>query len=224
MNKLLKRTATVQVYRARSSWGHLVNTLLVIKLISFSQEENYLWKVTVLSLTGRNAAFKPPAWAGTRRLHRLQQDPGDTYTHTYLSSPPCAYEVPPGRKPMLSKSQGFPQLHLLQIKTSWPRLRYSSPTLVPSDWLVSQTLGLCAFLFYFLPSGSTAFSNPHPSIRWSSISLWPWTIILLQPWTLSRTFISIHLFNGIVNDLRGVNHSQDNGCKKINRHDFYDII
>lgn len=47
------------------------------------------------------------------------------------------------------------------------------------------------------------------------IDSWPSVIILLFSCTLPRMFIYIHVFNSIVNDLTGVNHSQDNGCKKL---------
>lgn len=138
---------------------------------------------------------------------------GLLHTHIYLL--PVRTKFHHEQKPCSPSHWAFHNSSLPRITAALPSLRLSAPTLALRDWLVSQTLGLCAFLFYFLLSPSTTLSNPLPSIHWSSISPWAWTIILLHPWTLSRTFISIHLCNGIVNDLRGVNHSQDNGCKKL---------
>lgn len=71
--------------------------------------------------------------------------------------------------------------------------------------------------FHFL-SGVCSLPVPHLCSLKSvgfQIDSWPSVIILLFSCTLPRMFIYIHVFNSIVNDLRGVNHSQDNGCKKL---------
>lgn len=137
-----------------------------------------------------------------------------TFTHTHIYLLPVCMKFHCEEKPCFPTHWAFPNPHLAQIMAALPHPKHSPHTLAPSDRLVSQTLELCALLYFLLLLAASPLKTP-PSIHWSSISPWPWTIILLHPWTLSRMFISILLFNGIVNDLRGVNHSQDNGCKKL---------
>lgn len=135
-----------------------------------------------------------------------------THMHIYFLSL-CAYEIPLWGQPLLSKLLTSHNSHLPGVR-QMPQLRPRSHWtmgLPPDDPWGSVPSSSCIFL----PVPSITLSSPFPSAHWSSISPWPWTIILLHPWTLFRTFISIHLFNGIVNDLWGVNHSQDNGCKKL---------
>lgn len=108
----------------------------------------------------------------------------------------------------LSLTHSFHRLrqHCL-IQSTLPTLRHQVTGWSLQPW---GSVPYSIFSFY----AASPLKTP-PSIHWSSISPWPWTIILLHCWALSRMFISILLFNGIVNDLRGVNHSQDNGCKKL---------
>lgn len=71
--------------------------------------------------------------------------------------------------------------------------------------------------FHFL-SGVCSLPVPHlcplKSVG-SQLHSWPSVITLLLSGTLPWTVIYIHFFNSLVNDLRGVNHSQGNGCKKL---------
>lgn len=200
----------MQVYRAQSSLVYVINTFLVLQLISFSQGENYLWRVMAPSLAGWKRCPQTTSITWNENAPLPPMGPwGLLNTHIFIFSSLCVWNST-GRKTHALPVTGLSQLAPSGVKRASPHLRRSSPTPALSQWLVSQTL-----LLLLSPLTNSTLSNPLPSTHWSSISPWPWTIIPLHPWTLSRTFISIHLFNGIVNDLRGVNHSQDNGCKKL---------
>lgn len=87
------------------------------------------------------------------------------------------------------------------------------------NWTESDH-GFCCISFssFHLLSDVCSLSVPHlrpPRSVGFQLHSWPSATILLFYCTLSRIFIYTHLFNSIANDLRGVNHSQGNGCKKL---------
>lgn len=131
---------------------------------------------------------------------------GDPPLYTYLAFPPWAMRFYHEKSPH-SQVPGLCTHWIFFHLKSLPELSHRG-----TNWTLHCG---AVYILLHLSVLSTASSHRLPSTLWSSISLWPWAVILLEPWTLSRTFISIHLFNGIVNDLKGVNHSQDNGCKKL---------
>lgn len=146
-------------------------------------------------------------------LTATDRTPG-TLTHTYLSSP-CAYEIPPWGKAMLSKSLVFPQ--------SKSSTDYGSTAFSKALCPYSSTKGLAclsnpgALCLPLLFSPLTKHHTLKPPALHSLV--FNLSVCLNDnPITSLNSLQDVHLYplwNDIVNDLRGVNHSQDNGCKKL---------
>ena len=64
-------------------------------------------------------------------------------------------------KPLFPSHWAFHNPHLPQIKAALPHPKHSPHTPAPSARSASQTLGLCALL-YFLLSPSITLSKPRP--------------------------------------------------------------
>ena len=82
-----------------------------------------------------------------------------TFTHTHIYLLPVCMKFHCEEKPCFPSHWAFPNPHLPQTKAALPHPKHSPYTLAPSDRLVSQTLELCALL-YFLLLRSITSQNP----------------------------------------------------------------
>lgn len=159
-------------------------------------------------------------------LHCFRKDPRDSYSYTYLSSSWCTHRFPLWRKAVwFQKAVPFRKWTFfsgLRLNCSiWGKRGGILPEkhfATVRNWTESDH-GFCCISSssFHLLSDVCSLPVPHlcpPKSVGFQLHSWPSATILLFSCTLSRTFIYTHIFNSIVNDLRGLNHSQDNGCKK----------